>query len=199
VYIGQLREFVYECVKQIKLWNPTSTIHLCINNNDHNKPYVEGLKEDVNFVYIEDLEMTYHHKIFDSKYTNTSMNCFWKWASERFFVVEECMRKLNLKNVFHLEIDNMIYFKVEEILEKCKSIDKILIPSDNETRVIAGTCFINNVEYLKALNEYLANHSYNQAEMEVIMRFQKLSVGLVLLCISDRYTWLGLGSLTRLV
>jgi hypothetical protein len=69
----------------------------------------------------------------------------------------------------------MIYFKVEEILEKCKSIDKILIPSDNETRVIAGTCFINNVEYLKALNEYLANHSYNQAEMEVIMRFQKLS------------------------
>ena len=52
VYIGQLREFVYECVKQIKLWNPTSTIHLCINNNDHNKSYIERLKEDVNFVYI---------------------------------------------------------------------------------------------------------------------------------------------------
>lgn len=174
VYIGQLREFVYECVKQIKLWNPTSTIHLCINNNDYNKPYIEGLKEDVNFVYIEDLEMTYHHKIFVQRYTNMSMNGFWRYTMERFFVVEEAMRKLNLKNIFHLEIDNMIYFKVDEILEKCKSIDKILIPSDSERRYIAGTCFINNPDSLNALNRYFTEHCVNKDEMHSIMSFTKL-------------------------
>ena len=173
VYIGQLREFVYECVKQIKLWNPTSTIHLCINNNSHNKSYIEGLKEDVNFVYIEDLEMTSHHKIFDSRYTNTSMNCFWKWTMERFFIVEECMRKLNLKNVFHLEIDNMIYFRVEEILEKCKSIDKILIPSDSERRYIAGTCFVNDPDSLNVLNRFFTEHCANKDEMHSIMDFTR--------------------------
>ncbi len=174
VYIGQLREFVYECVKQIKLWNPTSTIHLCINNNDHNKPYIEGLKDDVNFVYIEDLEMTYQHKIFVQRYTNMSMNGFWRYTMERFFVVEEAMRKLNLKNVFHLEIDNMIYFKVDEILEKCKSIDKILIPSDSERRYIAGTCFINNPDSLNVLNRYFTEHCVNKDEMHSIMSFTKI-------------------------
>ncbi len=174
VYIGQLREFVYECVKQIKLWNPTSTIHLCINNNDHNKPYIEGLKEDVNFVFIEDLEMTYQHKIFVQRYTNMSMNGFWRYTMERFFVVEEAMRKLNLKNVFHLEIDNMIYFKVDEILEKCKSIDKILIPSDSERRYIAGTCFINNPDSLNALNRYFTEYCVNKDEMHSIMSFTKI-------------------------
>lgn len=174
VYIGQLREFVYECVKQIKLWNPTSTIHLCINNNDHNKPYIEGLKEDVNFVFIEDLEMTYQHKIFVQRYTNMSMNGFWRYTMERFFVVEEAMRKLKLKNVFHLEIDNMIYFKIDEILEKCKSIDKILIPSDSERRYIAGTCFVNNPDSLNVLNRYFTEHCVNKDEMHSIMSFTKI-------------------------
>jgi hypothetical protein len=174
VYIGYLREFVYDCVKQIKLWNPTSTIHLCINNNEHNKPYIEGLKEYVNFVYIEDLEMTYQHKIFVQTYTNMSMNGFWRYTMERFFVVEEAMRKLNLKNVFHLEIDNMIYFKVDEILEKCKSVDKILIPSDSERRYIAGTCFINNPDSLNVLNRYFTEHCVNKDEMHSIMSFTKL-------------------------
>ncbi len=174
VYIGQLRDFVYECVKQIKLWNPTSTIHLCINNNDHNKPYIEGLKEDVNFVYIEDLEMTYQHKIFVQRYTNMSMNGFWRYTMERFFVVEEAMRKLSLENVFHLEIDNMIYFKVDEILEKCKSINNILIPSDSERRYIAGTCFINNADSLNVLNRYFTEYCVNKDEMHSIMSFTKL-------------------------
>lgn len=173
VYIGQLREFVYECVKQIKLWNPTSTIHLCINNNDHNKSYIERLKEDVNFVYIEDLEMTSQHKIFVQRYTNMSMGGFWRYTMERFFVVEECMRKLNLKNVFHLEIDNMIYFKVEEILEKCKSIDKILIPSDSERRYIAGTCFVNDPDSLNVLNRFFTEHCANKDEMHSIMDFTR--------------------------
>jgi hypothetical protein len=174
VYIGQLREFVYECVKQIKLWNPTSTIHLCINNNDHNKSYVDNLCNDVNFVYIEDLEMTYHHKIFVQRYTNMSMGGFWRYTMERFFVVEEAMRRLNLKNIFHLEIDNMIYFKVDEILEKCKSIDKILIPSDSERRYIAGTCFINNPDSLNVLNRYFTEHCVNKDEMHSIMSFTKI-------------------------
>jgi hypothetical protein len=93
---------------------------------------------------------------------------------ERFFVVEEAMRKLKLENVFHLEIDNMIYFKVEEILEKCKSINKILIPSDSERRYIAGTCFINNPDSLNVLNRFFTEHCVNKDEMHSIMEFTKM-------------------------
>ena len=172
VYIGVLRNFVYECVKQIRLWNPTQKIYLCINNNEQNKPFVESIKDfNVILSYIEDLSMTEDHKRFNKNYTNLGMNGFWKYTMERFFIVEECMRKHNLKNIFHLEIDNMVYFKVDEILNKCKAINKILIPSDNETRYIAGTCFINDTDNLSLLNKFFSDRGNNRAEMEVIREF----------------------------
>lgn len=177
VYIGYLREFVYECIQQIKLWNPCSTIHLCINRNDHNKPYVENIKniKNINIAYIEDLEKTSHHDHFVQNYTDMSMNGFWRYTMERFFVIEECMRKLKLRNVFHLEIDNMVYFKVEELLSACKTLDKILIPSDSEMRYIAGTCFINDADSLSVLNRYFAESCINNNEMHSIMNFTKIS------------------------
>jgi CMP-N-acetylneuraminic acid synthetase len=68
------------------------------------------------------------------------------------------MRKYNLRNIFHLEIDNLVYFKVEELLEKCKCINKILITSDSERRYIAGTCFINNPDSLSVLNKFFTEN-----------------------------------------
>ena len=174
VYLGTLRDYIYECVKQIRLWNPKSTAYLCVNNKEENKRYLDLIKEfNVIVVYIEDLERTEHHKNFDRDYTNTSMNGFWKYTMERFFVVEECMRKYNLENIFHLEIDNLIYFRVEEILENCKIINKILIPSDSERRYIAGTCFINNPSSLSILNKFFKEHGINKDEMHTLFAFTK--------------------------
>ena len=176
VYIGYLREFTYECVKQIRMWNPTEDIYLCINNNDHNKPYVENLKVyNVKVKYIEELDMTLDHKKFNQNYINLGMNGFWKYTMERFFIVEECMRKCKLENIIHLEMDNMIYFSINEILNVCKSINKILIPSDSEFRYIAGTCFINNPESVSQLNHYFATQCTHQDEMHSIMKFYRSS------------------------
>jgi hypothetical protein len=173
VYLGQLREYTYDCIRQIRLWNPSQPIYLCINDNEHNKSYVDNLKDTVKIIYIEELDRTEHHKILVQRYTNTSMNNFWLYAMERLYVVEECMRKYNLRNIFHLEIDNLVYFKVEELLEKCKSIDKILIPSDSERRYIAGTCFINNPDSLSVLNKFFTENCANSDEMHSIMRFTR--------------------------
>ena len=41
---------------------------------------------------------------------------------------EETMKKYNLRNVFHLEIDNLVYFKVEELLENYFHKKLIIIP-----------------------------------------------------------------------
>ncbi len=174
VYLGFLREYIYECVKQIRLWNQEKPIYLCVNNNEHNKTFLDSIKEfNVSVVYIEDLDKTIYHREFDNRYTNMGINGLWKYSMERFFVVEECMRKYNLRNIFHLEIDNLVYFKVEELLEKCKSIDKILISSDSERRYIAGTCFINNPESLSVLNKFFTENCINKDEMHSIMDFTR--------------------------
>jgi len=104
-----------------------------------------------------------------------SMNGFWKYTTERFFIVEECMRKYNLENIFHLEIDNLVYFNFEQHLKQFKQYNTILIPSDNETRFIAGVSFINQANALRDLNSFFAKYSHNQAEMEVIMKYNRLT------------------------
>ena len=174
VYLGFLREYIYECVKQIRLWNPITDIYLCVNNHEQNKTFLDSVKEfNVIVSYIEELDRSNSHKEFDRGYTNMGINGLWKYSMERFFVVEECMRKYNLTNIFHLEIDNLVYFKVEELLEKCKYINKILITSDSERRYIAGTCFINNPDSLSVLNKFFTENCINKDEMHSIMDFTR--------------------------
>ena len=126
-------------------------------------------------MFINELTKTPEHNLFNQTYNNMSMNGFWKYTTERFFILEECMRKFNLENVFHLEVDNLVYFNLQENLSTFKSFKSILIPSDNDTRFIAGVCFVNNTSSLQSLNHYFATNSHNRAEMEVIMNFAKIT------------------------
>jgi hypothetical protein len=104
------------------------------------------------------------------------MNGFWKYTTERFFIVEEVMRQYHLSNVFHLEVDNLIYFDYTHLLPLCQKVSqgtKMLSPSDCETRFIAGVCYIPRVESLSILNFYFSEKSNNQAEMQVMMNFSR--------------------------
>lgn len=176
VYLGVLRDYIYECVKQIRLWNPTQKVYLCINNNEQNKPFLQLIKEfNVEVVYVEDLDKTTDHSLFIQRYTNMDIGGLWKYSMERFFVIEEVMRKYNLRNIFHLEIDNLIYFEANELLEKCKIINKILITSDSERRYIAGTCFINNPDSLSKLNNFFTEKCINRDEMHSIFEFTRMN------------------------
>jgi hypothetical protein len=183
-YIGQLPKYTEDCIKQIRLWNPTYVdelqnlkpqIYICTSETNENKKLLTHLVSEYNVtpVFIEKLQKTKDHAIFSNSYSNMSMNGFWKYTTERFFILEECMRKYHLKNVCHIEIDNLIYFNLQENLSKFKSLDSILVPSDNETRFIAGICFVNDVKYLQELNQYFAHRSHNRAEMEVMMEFNR--------------------------
>jgi hypothetical protein len=176
VYLGVLRDYIYECVKQIRLWNPVNKVYLCINNDEQNKPFIDLIKEfNIDVVYVEDLQMTEDHTLFIQRYTNMSIGGLWRYSMERFFILEETMSKYNLKNIFHLEIDNLVYFKVDELLEKCKSINKVLITSDSERRYIAGTCFVNNPTTLSKLNKFFTERGINRDEMHTIMEFTKVT------------------------
>jgi hypothetical protein len=181
-YIGTLPNFTEDCIHQIRLWNPSEEIYLCITLNQQNstegscndifcKKLVE--KYNIKIVNIHELNKTQEHIEFDKSYTNMSMNGFWKYTTERFFIVEECMRKFNLQNIIHIELDNLIYFNMSEMLSSFKSLNSIAIPSDCEKRFIAGICFVNTSDELRKLNRFFSLNSYNRAEMEVILHYNK--------------------------
>jgi hypothetical protein len=177
VYIGNLPHFTEDCIKQIRLWNTNEPIYLCCSNTNNNISLSEHLRNnyDVNIVWLNDLMLTEDHKLFNKTYLNMHMNGFWKYTTERFFIVEECMRKYNIENAIHLEMDNLIYFNLSTLKDEFKKLNSLGIPSDCERRFIAGISYINNADTLKHLNNYFAYKSYNRAEMEVILEYYKVN------------------------
>ena len=173
-YLGKLPSYIIDCVKQIRLWNSSQPIYVACDDNNTNKEIIEKLKQyNVIIADTQTIQKTPNHNLFIRSYTNTSMNNFWKYTMERFFTVEDIMNHYNIQNVFHLEADNLIYFNIDHLITRFNMINKILIPSDNETRYIAGVCYIPNIQKLNSLNQWLSFNHRNSAEMESIMTFSK--------------------------
>ena len=177
VFIGTMLAYMKDSIHQIRLWNNETPIYVCVTRSEENIPFIDTFKlYNVHIIYLDELQSTQHHDQFHKVYHNHTRNNFWKYTMERFFYVEECMKKYDLQNVFHLEFDNLLYFRINDILHACSSRNKILVPSDNETRCIAGTCFIPNSDILKKLNEFFATNVSTQNEMEMMMQFYKLNL-----------------------
>ncbi len=178
-YLGKLPMYLQECVRQIRVWNPHTLLYIAHHTTSYNYSIISKITQEypnVQSVGIETLTPTVFHQTFDRRFTNLSMNGFWKYATERFFVVEEVMRMYKLTDVFHLEVDNLIYFDYNLLLpifQKVSQGTKMLSPSDCETRFIAGVVYIPRVESLSILNFYFSEKSQNQAEMEVMMNFSR--------------------------
>jgi hypothetical protein len=176
-YLGRLPFYLSSCIKQIRIWNPSTPIYIAYTKSIENNYLIGKLNyNNIYCIMIESLSLSISHTLFNKLYTNTSMNNFWKYAMERFFIVEEVMRYYNLSDIIHLEVDNLIYFEYDSLLPVFKEVSKniaILAPSDNSTRYIAGICYIPTITSISYMNLYLAEYSYNQAEMEVMMQYSK--------------------------
>jgi hypothetical protein len=171
-YLGTLPSYLKDCVKQIRLWNTYQPIFIVCDETVYNKSILLQLDlYNVNVVFTNELTKTNSHIGFNYTYSNLSMNGFWKYAMERFFLVEEVMIKFNLTDVVHLEVDNLVYFSLDELLPHFQAINRLLAPSDNNTRFIAGLVYIPNIDLLSHLNNFFTNMNNNVAEMEVMMNF----------------------------
>ena len=182
-YQGILPDYLEICIRQIRYWSPRNDIYIAYDAHPGNMGKINKWSciSGVKWIKISSLRRTEWHQTFDCQYMNRSMNGFWKYATERFFVVEEVMRQYDLQDVFHLEADNMIYFNYAVELPRFQGASSnadgtsaMLAPSDNDTRYIAGVCYIPTVENLCKMNQFFAERSRHQAEMEQMMVFSQL-------------------------
>jgi len=89
-------------------------------------------------------------------------NGFWLLTSFRFFVIYECMKKYNIKDVIHLENDVPVYYNCD-ILLKYLDNNYIYLPFDRYTRNIASIMYIPNHFKFKMI---LDNYDRNKSDME---------------------------------
>ena len=110
-------------------------------------------------VYSDDLPPTPAHRLYMRSVRRRlgKKRGFWRFATERFFFIEEFIIKLGLDSALHLESDNLIFFDPGEIEATLKSLyPGMAAPFWNDTMCIPGVVYVGDRSALSELTAYLA-------------------------------------------
>lgn len=173
VHLGnEVPRYLYDSIKQTRAFNPNGRLFVvCYEKN------IEAVKvaldsSNVCCVASQELPISHDHALFLKR---TRYSGFWRFASERFFYIEQVIKKYNLTDIFHLESDNLLYVNLED----CLSLFRTQYPGigatfDNDSRCIAGFMYIKDILSISKLNEFFASvteNNYN--DMQIIALFRK--------------------------
>ena len=154
-------DYVNTALEQCRKWNPTSQIYFVSSSVHKEKCTVPG----ITCVFTEDIPHSDNHKLFlDINNLDTSFrNGFWKFTTERLFVLEDVCSMLGIGEFFHVENDNMVYFTAEDIKPTLRThVKGIASPSLEKYRNSFGILYCNDIQMLKNLNTALIPCSVNE-------------------------------------
>lgn len=122
IHIGSAPpEYARIAVEQARRWNPKTPI-IFLSSVIPEGGY--GAKEE--WISITDIPLTPEHKRFQETtlLDTTFRNGFWRYTTERMFVLEDWMRWKGVGECLHLENDNMLYRPVEELASIVRTTSK---------------------------------------------------------------------------
>jgi len=157
-FIGPLPLYSVDTVFQTRLFFD-GPIYFIIS--DYHSPLIKKL-EDYNVTIVRYETLT--HKMFNYAVKKVyNKFCILKnlngreklfiYSFERFFVLLNLMKQRDLKNVFFMELDNLIYQDPSPWLEQL-SKSEMAFMFDNEDRFASGVCYIKNTELLETFCEF---------------------------------------------
>ena len=148
-----------EAVKQARLWNPDAPI-VCISS------VVEDYGVGEEWIAIEDIPESDIHRRFQETTLlrkDDNMDGFWRWTTERMFVLEDWMRWKGVDECFHLENDNMLYENISRVVPLLRETSPGLsttFQGQGSKMDTLRTCFsvlyCRSIEALRDFNFYLA-------------------------------------------
>lgn len=174
IHIGdKIPSYTKIAIEQARVFNPDCPIILLANKSALNNYSLKDNKANITFVSCESLSKTAHHKEFIKRIK--WKKGFWRYTSERFLYLCDLMTQHNLKNVFHLEYDNMLYADLRELLPIFNlHYQGMAATFDNDQRCIAGFIFVPNQQVVQRLAKYFADHAHEGFnDMEVLAKFKK--------------------------
>jgi len=171
IHIGNIfPNHVKVSLEQCYKWNKDCPIYF-ICSNIH--------KDIINFSYInviflEDIAASEKHHIFN-KISGLDIGFrdgFWKYTTERLFVLEDFCIQNNIKECFHIENDNMVYFSATELINVFRnSVNGISSPALADDENTFGILYCNNINVLGELTLTLLYNPTNENEMGLGSKF----------------------------
>lgn len=161
VHIGEkFPTHITTCINQIRIWNPEAKIY-CIASECHRTKIVQA---DCSFVPISTIAVSPKRAFFNRR---SALEGFWKYTTERFFILEDFMTQYNYEECFHLENDNLIYFSLENMLPILRATSKgISAPLLGKNQLTFGVCYIKSRYALEKLTDYMNCERYTKNDME---------------------------------
>ncbi len=179
VHLGSsLPSYIYIALEQARLFNPDADLYLIANQQAIDQSEYNFAKLCLKIVLCENLRMSSYHSKFMQKSTlnNDFREGFWRKASERFFYLHECIVLNDLKNVVHLESDNLIYVTISEILYGLEHYNGIGAVFDCDERCIPSFVYIKNGAAIEDLVSFMAHHAQaGHTDMEILALYKKLN------------------------
>lgn len=178
VHLGDvLPSYLVEATHQARLFNPKADIFVIAESKALNKSLDTRFFEDnIQFMATEKLKKTNQHKQFIqfSTLDTAGREGFWRKCTERFFLVHELMQVYQLKDVFHLEYDNMLYVNLSELLDVFHTYPNSAAVFDNDDRCIPGFVYFAHEHALNKMTQFIASHARTGLnDMQIIARYKK--------------------------
>jgi len=171
--------YVVDCVDQFFLFNPGARLVLI---TDDCFPEIGGIAArypSFENVLASDLPVSGNHEFFsrwNRMRRSTFRGGFWRFAIERFFVLEDYMEYAGSGEILHFEFDNMIYAEVGDLEPKFSRTTRgMSLPIDSPNRCIPSVVFIQSKEdigrFCKAYNLYYLIQGLN--DMKALSRYMR--------------------------
>lgn len=162
----------------------------------------KGLPEGILWVNVDDF---YDDSVFQTFRKNSPMDSsfrggFWLSVSERFFVLSQYCEYSKTESFFHAEFD-VLLFNLSELRQRLFARpESLFIPRDRPDRATASLIFVQDINVLNRLCDFLTQNSNIGIEMFILQAFldsnsdisASLPAGPALLSPSNNEKWASL-------
>ena len=142
------------------------------NHNLKKKAEING----VIFTSIEDFYNPDEFKIVENKVLlpHSFRQGFWLKTLERFFVIHQYMSTFGISQIFHAELDQIL-FNCSNLVENIESSEKvgIFVPFHTVDKAVASIFYCNDIEALNSLLDYAKKEIDFDNEMSLIAMWAK--------------------------
>jgi len=174
VHLGKtVPSYLPIAIQQARLFNKECPIYLI-----HNEGAVLSIPPEMNItsIHCESLTKSSYHNTFStaSKLDKCSLNGFWFYTTERFYYLHEFIKEYDLKDVFHLENDVMLYCNLTDLLPTFHAFYKNMIGATYEgvERCVPGFIYISDIKPMDELISFVAGRiNLNETDMDSVGRF----------------------------
>ena len=170
VHIGDaVPDYARIAVEQARRWNPSVPIYFLSNAIPDQKYMVGETWVDISSIPVSPIHAKFNEStILDKDFRQG----FWRYTTERLFVLYDWLVSTGTEEFIHLENDNTMYFSIEHLLpyfrENCKGISAPFHGQGNKKllHVCFSIMYCNNIESLQQFLFSLAAAPSRTDEMQ---------------------------------